>query len=362
MDNILGLTKHASEDKLDDLSNILFKSVGIPCRFNSKITYTEAGTSNDKYGYPEKVCIGIYEIEHAKGSWFHQPDISDKLFTTVVLNMYHERCHCYQKGELFRRVDLNKQEQQQLIQEIACAGNYDYYFNDNGNYRVNASEIQAEKEGIYNTYEYLCNEFPNVDAKEHERIILNIVNNKMMTSSYFVEQSTPFTSLQEVEDAFDDAYDTSFTKDREYYVGSEHTQDAVKQYMQTHKDARKVYLSLHDSLEKDRCIAVINLKLHPEWLEQYPALKDMDLSYEHVIEYRYAELVSKGKAEPEKIYERTYEEARQRNFGTENEPVKVPVQKHYDEKDLKGLSRMEQLEMKFGHLMQEETTGDEYEK
>lgn len=111
MDNILGLTKHASKAKLDDLSNILFKSVGIPCRFDGEITYTEAGTSNDKYGYPEKVCIGIYEIEHAKGSWFRQPDISDKLFTTVVLNMYHERCHCYQKGELFRRVDLNKQEQ-----------------------------------------------------------------------------------------------------------------------------------------------------------------------------------------------------------------------------------------------------------
>lgn len=87
-----------------------------------------------------------------------------------------------------------------------------------------------------------------------------------------------------------------------------------------------VYLSLHDPLEKDRCIAAINLKLHPEWLEQYPALNDMDLSYEHVIEDRYAELVSKGKAEPEKIYERTYEEAKQRNFGTMNEPVKVPLQ------------------------------------
>lgn len=45
-----------------------------------------------------------------------------------------------------------------------------------------------------------------------------------------------------------------------------------------------------------------------------------------------------------------------------NEPVKVSVQKHYDEKDLKGLSRMEQLQVKFGHLMQEETTEDEYEK
>lgn len=119
---------------------------------------------------------------------------------------------------------------------------------------------------------------------------------------------------------------------------------------------------MHDPLEKDRCIAAINLELHPEWLEQYPALKDMDLSYKRVIEDRYAEFVSKGKAEPEKIYERTYEEARQRNFGTMNEPVKVPAQKHYDEKDLKGLSRMEQLQVKFGHLMQEDIAEDEYEK
>ena len=73
-------------------------------------------------------------------------------------------------------------------------------------------------------------------------------------------------------------------------------------------------------------------------------------------------IVGKGKAKPDKIYERTYEEAKQRNFGTMNEPVKVPVQKHYDEKDLKGLSRMEQLQVKFGYLMQEETTEDEYEK
>lgn len=249
-----------------------------------------------------------------------------------------------------------------MIQEIACAGNYDYYFNDNGNYRVNASEIQAEKEGIRGAYEYLCDEFPNVDAKEHERIILNIVNNKMMTSSYFVEQSTSFISLQEVEDAFDEAYDTSFIKDREYHVGSEHTQDVVKQYIQKHEDVCKVYLSLHDSLEKDRCIAAINLKLHPEWLEQYPALKDMDLSYERVIEDRYTGLVREGKAEPERIYERKYEEIKRKNFGMENTHVKVPVQKHYDEKDLKGLSRMEQLQVKFGHLMQEETAENEYEK
>ena len=358
MGDILNISKRKAIDKIDSLGKELFTQHGIPFHRTKRMDCMTAMTEKSHIGTAINVVVGTKEINH---TYFYQ-NVSDEVFVRTILNMYHEFEHCYQKNVAFRQESLDECTKKQLIQEIACAGNYDYYFNDNGNYRVNASEIQAEKEGIHNAYEYLCDEFPYIDTKEHERIILNIVNNKMMASSYFVEQSTPFTSLQEVEDAFDDAYDTSFTKDREYYVGSEHTQDAVKQYMQTHKDARKVYLSLHDSLEKDRCIAAINLKLHPEWLEQYPALKDMDLSYEHVIEDRYVELVSKGKAEPEKIYERTYEEARQRNFGTENEPVKVPVQKYYDEKDLKGLSRMEQLEMKFGHLMQEEITGDEYEK
>lgn len=350
MDNVLGLTKRASKNRLNDLSNVLFGSMDIPCRFDGNVTYTTASTSNDDNGYPGKVCIGVYEIEHAKGSLFHQPDISDKLFTTVVLNMYHEQCHCYQKGALFRKVDLSEQEKQQLIQEIACADNHDYYFGD-GNYRVNASEIQAEKEGILGAHEYLCTEFPNIDAKEHERIILDIVNDKMMNSSYFVEQAEPFTSLQEVEAAFDDAYDKSFTKDRSYYVGSENTPDAVKKYMQEHEDAQEVYLSLHDPLEKDRCIAAINLKLHPEWLDQYPALKDMDLSYENVIAKPYREM-----KEREERALHADEERINKVVKGEDESVKVPVEKHYDKKDLKGLSRTEQLDMMFGHLLKDENS------
>ena len=363
MGNTLKLDKKDAVYKLNVLATELSQENGVPFRLKEDMSILEGNTYYDNKSFATKSMIGVSEFTSGNGlRSFLQKGVHDEDFARVVLNMYHESTHVQQKNYIFRQEQLDEISKKQLIQEIACAGNYDYYFNDNGNYRVNASEIQAEKEGIHNAYEYLCDEFPYIDTKEHERIILNIVNNKMMTSSYFVEQSTPFTSLQEVEDAFDEAYDTSFIKDREYHVGSEHTQDVVKQYMQKHKDAHDVYLSLHDSLEKDKCIAAINLKLHPEWLEQYPALKDMDLSYEHVIEDRYAELVSKGKAEPEKIYERTYEEARQRNFGTENEPVKVPVQKHYDEKDLKGLSRMEQLQVKFGHLMQEDIAEDEYEK
>ena len=43
-------------------------------------------------------------------------------------------------------------------------------------------------------------------------------------------------------------------------------------------------------------------------------------------------------------------------------PVKAPEKKHYDEKDLNGLSRAEQLDMMFGHLLKEENPENEPEK
>ena len=47
---------------------------------------------------------------------------------------------------------------------------------------------------------------------------------------------------------------------------------------------------------------------------------------------------------------------------TESGLSQVPVKKHYDEKDLNGLSRAEQLDMMFGHLMEEESRESEPEK
>lgn len=363
--SILGLKKSDANDALDDLAYKLFKSDGIPCSFDETMSITDANTYSDKNGYPEKVVIGIMDIAQQKGSLLFQPKIPDDMFVRVVLNMHHEKAHCIQKKELFRQEHLNSYEEKQLIQEIACMGCDDYYYDwytGHGNYKINASEIQAEKEGILGAFEYLCDEFSDIDSKEHERMVLDIVNDKMMNSSYFVEQAEPFTSLQEVEAAFDDAYDNSFTENRVLVVDS-HKEDPVKVFMDNHKEAKEVYRKASTAVEQDRCIAAIALKLHPEWLEQYPALKNMDLSYEHVIEDRYEELVNEGKAEPGKIYDRKYEEAKQRNFGNENAPVKVPEkEKHYDEKDLEGLSRAEKAEMMFGHLMEDSEQKSEYEK
>ncbi len=286
--------------------------------------------------------------------------VSDEMFVQVVLNMYHEKSHCHQKNELFRQFHFNSQEEyNQLVQEIACNASHDYY-NGCSNYRFNASEIRAERDGIVGAYRYLCKEFSNVDKKEHERIILNIVNNKMMNLSYFVKQPKPFTSLQEVEDAFDDAYDNSFTQKRRFIMERE-PKDPVKVFMNNHEDAKEMYCTESIAVKQDKYIAAIALKLHPEWLKSYPALQDMDLSYENVIAKPYRE-----RKERKNYVLNARKEEIEKMLHSPVKLIKVSVQKRCDEPELRNLSRserLERLERKVSHLMPDETStkgDDEY--
>ena len=144
-----------------------------------------------------------------------------------------------------------------------------------------------------------------------------------------------------------------------YIIDSKNTRDDVKKYMQSCEEAREVYTSSNDPLWKDRCIAAINLKLHPEWREQYPALQHMDLSYENVIAKPYREIKEREEralhADEERI-----------NKVLKEKPVKVPEKKAPDKQDLQCLSRGAMADELFGHLMKEENTTknaeDGYEK
>lgn len=296
MGHILGLRRQSAMRKLKLLGKDLFNDKGLPCNFDSNISSYIAMLENTDTGYANRVTIGIAEIKNAGYLKF----VPDNDFARIVLNMYHEQCHCIQKNYVFRLDNMDDLSEKQLIQEIACRENPDYYKND-GNYSINASEIQAEQYGILHTYDYLCESFPDVDAKYHESILVDIVNEKMRNFTYFVNTPIQFTSLQDIEDAFDKAYDESFIKNRIYFVENRKSKDVVKKYMQTHDDAKTVYLNSETSFEKDKCIAAVNLKLHPDWLSTYPVLQNIDLSYENVIEKPYQ--IMANKKTPEQIRE-----------------------------------------------------------
>lgn len=204
MGNILKLTRPFALNFITRSAKQLFVLHDVPYSLNSDLSIHDAKTYSSDDNRAVKVDIGVYEIQEAKRSFPYakQPVISDEDFTNVIINMYHERMHCIQKNQLFRESSSSKFIKYQAVQEIACMDNPDYYFND-GNYFINANEIQAEEYGILKGYQYLLKAFPDIDPKQLETIVLNVVNNKMQTSSYFVNQSESFTSLSEVEDAFD---------------------------------------------------------------------------------------------------------------------------------------------------------------
>lgn len=223
--------------------------------------------------------IGVYEIQHAKRKfpYLEQPAVQDEDFARVILNMYHEEMHVIQKNEMFRKQNLSEYEQNQLMQEIACTYSRDYYLNGS-NYYFNANEIQAEQYGIENTYEYLCDVFSDISHDQIENIIVNVVNQKAQTS-YFIENRT-YTSLNEILFAFDDAYDRSFAKTRDYRVNISpaDTDDPVHKYILSNPDAKTAYLDCLSgeketyALKQDRYVTLICTKLYPEIINYYPAL------------------------------------------------------------------------------------------
>lgn len=354
---MLNLSKRRATKMIKRLGKGLFENDGVACDYFYEPCEYDASTHITDDGLADEVRIGLVNIQNTP---FTRP-VSDENFVRVVLNMYHEKMHCIQKNVLFKEENLDEHTEKQLIQEIACRDNPEYY-KDNGNYVVNTNEIQAEKYGIENAYIYLCQNFGEEHKQEFENILVNIVNEKKK-DSYFIKSSQDFKTLDEIYDAFDKAYDDAHVESdvpkRVYIIDSKNPQDAVKKYMQNCEEAREVYTFSNDPLWKDRCVAAINLKLHPEWLEQYPALQHIDLSYENVITKPYREM----KEREERALHVKEEEIDGIVNGKVNvEPVKVPEKKHYDEKALEGLSRAEKAEMMFGHLMEDSEQKSECEK
>lgn len=247
--------------------------------------------------------------------------------------MHHEYTHCIQKNQTFRQENLNEYERQQMAHELACIDNPEYY-KDNGNYSTNANEIQAEYYGVRLTYEYMCDIFHDIPPEYIESVILEIVNEKIIYSTYFLKQTKPFTSLGDVYTAFEDAYKKSFTAEQLYFVNRTPTKDRVKSYMHDHDDAKEAYLSFSDKKDKDSCIATINIFLHPSWQEHYPELKNMDLSYETWITKPYQTI--RNKKSPEQLrqeqLETEMEAFRHKNRFTEADEllsgIQMPEENH----------------------------------
>ncbi len=274
------------------------------------------------------VFIGFKDF-HSDNVFAKLMDVDDVKFARVLLNIYHEQEHVRQSNEYFQLQMSSAEHKRQAIEYIARFDNAEYY-EDNFNYHINSNEIGAERAGFLGLRNYMNENLKYISIADKNAVILDLMNEiyQKNNGDYYIKpEGDKFQSLDEIENAFNKAYEDSFNTKKTYFVSRPQSKekknrglppDAFKEYVKTDKKARTVYEHARTREEQDLVVAAINCKLHPEYKHYFKCLENVDLSYEHVIEERYTELVNEGKAEPDKIYDRRYQEVNQRYFGDNN--------------------------------------------
>lgn len=273
--------------RLGRLANIQSDKYNVPFQFVNDYSIWEAETHYDvKTGLAQHVYVGLAGLKDDSFLSFINAKVSYENFAQVVLNIFHEATHCEQRNVIFQKSNATIDEINQAINAVACFGNKTYY-RGFSNYYINPNEIQAEYYGVMSTYQYLCDTFSEIDKEQHEQIVLNIVNRKSKPPlSYWIRSSKAegFTSLSEVEAAFQSAYEESFMCKRMYKINNSSCKDDVTRHACKHDEDSVVYIKQEIGTDQDRVIAAINCHIHPEYQNQCMCLSNVDLSYKTNIE------------------------------------------------------------------------------
>ena len=284
MDKILNLNKTEALNKLLELFDEISQRTNIPCIENKALSIHIGQTHSDINNNPEFIEIGTQQIQDARFGPFKNnlAKIPDENFVNVIINVYHEYSHYLQQTKIYTQISSNKSLQHQILQQLACVKNNDYYWN---NYLINAEEIQAEKYGIINTYDYLCDEFPNISKQTLEQLIVETVNHKITKYNYFIK--TPCDTLQEIQQAFDKVYIKSFQTERIFNPDRQsNINNPIKPFMNSHPETIETYRRTKTPFKQDKCLATINMHIHKlhSWITNYKILQSLNLSYENDIE------------------------------------------------------------------------------
>ena len=179
MSNVLGLLYEDGFDKINSLLEKQSDELRVPFYVRKDLSYI-MGETYSSDAFPYKVYIGTNGLQNNFSFLNHIFPISDQKFAQVIINIFHEATHCQQKNVMFQNDSPTQNDINQTISELACRGNKTYYMGQH-NYIMNPNEIQAEYSGVTEAYQYLCTVFPDIDKKQHEQIILDVLNTKLQS-------------------------------------------------------------------------------------------------------------------------------------------------------------------------------------
>lgn len=231
---------------------------------------------------PLQVDIGVGDLLPKHGLDFRTIPDADAI--RPVINMFHEAEHVFQYAQ-FHHVEHPTDEDAYLaVNRLARSGNNLYYTYPE-NYFRNPREIRAEQAGIIDTYDYLCDIFPDVDADDIENLVLDYVNERAGSDTYYYIKPVGgklFTDIRDVDLAFDTAFEKSKYSQRMYMQRG--NTDTVGNLLWNDKNwsvfSDAFFKSSNRGYMQDKIVASVNLYLHPEYIKDYPVIqaKGVDLS------------------------------------------------------------------------------------
>ena len=220
----------------------------------------------------------------------------------------HEQRHYQQQTQLFQQKQPSEIEKYMALRRMVCSYNEDFYLYPD-NYRNMPHEIDAEKQGIQTTYQFLVKTLPTFSPQECELLLLNYIQNKLEKhqnnrTQYYISNKK-YHSLTEVYQAFDEAMQRSLDTPYNYYNSENIETDKrktaeiitneqkIRNYIKTHDNItqRKTgrsflneqYCKLQTGPQCMKMLGSITNHIIPNCKEDIPILANMDLSPKNII-------------------------------------------------------------------------------
>ena len=220
---------------------------------------------------PCKIIIGTYEIYNK------QIEINNYDYINILVSIFHEREHLNQQKQI-KSILKNENSYDLLFNQIAFLVSYCGYYSPQislNNYFSNIREIKAEYAGIMNAYEYLSNNYSDSFAQD---LIFAYVANRCC-DPYFIKIKDWITSIDEIDELFNKAYEKALTEPKQYISGYEDKDEAIKEGLSISPDFIKDFNNFANPDDQDKILTALYLRAldrqhDTELYEMFPLLSE----------------------------------------------------------------------------------------
>ena len=175
-------------------------------------------------------------------------------FVALSVALFHESKHILQYNEMMSGVE----SEEILYSHIAAIGNDSYY---EANYKHDVSEIEAESFGVFQTYYYILENYPDEDA-------FNLVKQYMQNRKsqgdtlYTYIDVDDVRTINDINMSFNKAYDECAKKHEPYFI--KRVDDTAAKYLCENRNMWNKFMEVDDKFMSDKILTAIHIHNFPQ--------------------------------------------------------------------------------------------------